>query len=190
MSVHPYGEHLVLSSSTTVRVWDPEGDELVTRFDDFEEAVDALPLGDDIVVSEYDTGSVVASGLTEPAGLAAHGGDLYVADRSGSVLQVLEDGEPLDPARTVATGLAGPEGIATDDNGRLYVVEEDAGRVVQIDPASGTTAVVAEGLALQSLEQKSIGESTAVGFLSGIAVGNGSLYVTSYAENLVYRIDR
>ena len=83
-----------------------------------------------------------------------------------------------------------PVRIATDDDGRLYVVEEDAGRVVQIDPASGTTAAVAEGLALQSLEQKSIGESTAVGFLSGIAVGNGNLYVSSYAENLVYRIDR
>ena len=32
--------------------------------------------------------------------------------------------------------------------------------------------------------------AASVGFLSGIAVGDGSLYLSSYAENRVYRIDR
>ena len=142
LSAHPHGAHLILSSLTTVSIWDPDGDRLVARFEGFEKAVDALPLGDDIIVSEYETGSVVrfdpaspdaraviASGLEEPAGLAVHGGDLYVADRSGTLFQILDDGESLDPPRPVASGLAGPEGIAADDNGTLYVVEEDAGRV-------------------------------------------------------------
>jgi len=203
MSVHPHGAHLILSGPTSVRIWDPDGDRLVARFDGFEEAVDALPLDSDIIVSEYETGSVVrfdpespdartvvASGLEAPAGLATHGGSVYVADRSGTIFQILEDGEPLDPPRAVATGLAGPEGIAVDENGTLYVVEEDAGRVTQVDPATGTTTLVADGLILSGLEQKSIGETTAVGFLTGIAVGDGSLYVSSYPENRVYRIDR
>ena len=125
MSVQPHGTHLLLSSPTTVRIWDPDGDRLVARFEGFEEAVDALPLDGDIIVSEYETGSVVrfdpaspddrtviASGLDAPAGLAVHGGDLYVADRSGTLLQILDDGERLDPPRLVASGLAGPEGAS------------------------------------------------------------------------------
>ena len=203
LSAHPYGAQLILSGATNVSIWDPDGDRLVERFEGFEEAVDALPLGDDIIVSEYETGSVVrfnpaspnartvlASGLEAPAGLAVHGGDLYVADRSGTLLQVLDDGERIEPPRLVAEGLAGPEGIAAGEDGALYVVEEDAGRVTQVDPDTGAATLVADGLTLQSLEQKSIGGSTSVGFLSGIAVGDGSLYVSSYAENRVYRIDR
>ena len=203
LSAHPYGAQLILSGATTVSIWDPDGDRLVARFEGFEQAIDALVLGDDIIVSEYETGSVVrfnpaspdartvlASGLEAPAGLAVHGGDLYVADRSGTLLQILDDGERIEPPRVVASGLAAPEGIAAGEDGALYVVEEDAGRVTQVDPETGAATLVADGLTLQSLEQKSIGGSTSVGFLAGIAVGDGSLYVSSYAENRVYRIDR
>ena len=203
LSAHPYGAQLILSGATNVSIWDPDGDRLVARFEGFEEAIDALPLGDDIIVSEYETGSVVrfspaspdartvlASGLEAPAGLAVHGGDLYVADRNGTLLQILDDGERIEPPRLVAGGLAGPEGITAGEDGALYVVEEDAGRVTQVDPETGAATLVADGLTLQSLEQKSIGGSTSVGFLAGIAVGDGSLYVSSYAENRVYRIDR
>ena len=203
MSAYPYGGQLLLGGATTVSIWDPVGDRLVQRFEGFEETSDVLALGDDIIVSEYETGSVLrfnpaapddravlASGLDEPAGLAAHGDDLYVADRSGSLLQVLNDGERLDPPRVVADGLAGPEGIAAGEDGALYVVEQEAGRVTQVDPETGAATPIAEGLRLDSLEQKSIGVTTAVGFLSDVTVGDGSLYVSSYAENRVYRIDR
>ena len=203
LSAHPHGAQLLLSGATSVSVWDPDGHRLVERFEGFEEAVDALPLDGDIVVSEYETGSVLrfdpaapdartvlASGLEAPAGLAAHGGDLYVADRSGTLLQVLDDGERVDPPRVVAAGLAAPEGIAAGDDGMLYVVEQEGGRVTRVDPETGAATPVADGLVLDSLEQKSIGGATSVGFLSGIAVSNGSLYVSSYAENRVYRIDR
>ena len=202
-SAHPYGGQLLLGGATTVSIWDPDGDRLVQRFGGFEETSDVLALGNDIIVSEYETGSVLrfnpaapddrsvlASGLAEPAGLAAHGDDLYVADRSGSLLQVLDDGERLEPPRVVVDGLAGPEGIAAGEDGALFVVEQEAGRVMQVDPATGATTLVADGLVLDSLEQKSIGVTTSVGFLSDVTVGDGSLYVSSYAENGVYRIDR
>ena len=203
LSAYPYGGQLLLGGAATVSIWDPDGDRLVQRFEGFEETSDVLALGDDIIVSEYETGSVLrfnpaapddravlASGLDEPAGLAAHGDDLYVADRSGSLLQVLDGGERLDPPRVVADGLAGPEGIAAGEDGALYVVEQEAGRVTQVDPETGAATPIAEGLTLDSLEQKSIGVTTSVGFLSDVTVGDGSLYVSSYAENRVYRIDR
>ena len=203
MSAHPHGAQLILSGPTTVSIWDPDGDRLVARFEGFKEAVDALPFGDDIIVSEYETGrvlrfhpaspdarTVIASGLEVPAGLAVHGGHLYVADRSGTLLQILDDGERLDPPRPVASGLAGPEGITADEDGALYVVEEDADRVIRVDPETGAVTLVADGLALHGLEQKSVEKATSVGFLAGIAVGNGSLYVSGYPESRVYRIDR
>ena len=203
LTAHPYGDRLILSGATNVSIWDPDAHRLVERFEGFEQASDALRFGDDIVVSEFETGSVLrfnpaapdnravlASGIAEPAGLAVHGDDLYMADRAGTLLQVIDDGERLDPPGVVADGLAGPEGIAAGADGALYVVEEDAGRVTQVNPDTGATTLVADRLSLSSLEQKSVGESTSVGFLSGIAVGDGSLFVSSYAENRVYRIDR
>ena len=207
-SVHPYGEHLVLSGPglggpAMVTIWDPDADAVVARVEGFDEAVDALAYGDDLIVSEYGTGSVlrvhpdapneraaIAGGLAEPAGLALHGGDLYVADRSGSVLQILDDGETVDPARTVASGLAGPEGIAAGADGALYVVEVEAGRVTRIDPASGAATPVVDGLALSGPERRALGPSTSIGELAGIAVGaDGALFVSAYRDNRVYRIE-
>ena len=201
-SAHQHGEHLLLSSGPTVSIWDPDADRLVARFEGFEELVDAVAYGDDIIVSEYGTGSilrfhpespdartVIASGLEAPAGLAVHDSDLYVADRSGTLFQILDDGETLATPRPVASGLAGPEGIAAATDGTLYVVEEDAGRVTRVDPQTGTATLVADGLALRGLERKAIEDSTSIGFLGGIAVWNGGLFVTSYEENSVYRIE-
>ena len=59
MSVQPHGEYLILSGSTMVTVWDPDADALVARVEGFEEAVDALAYGDDIIVTEYGSGSVL-----------------------------------------------------------------------------------------------------------------------------------
>ena len=206
-SVHPYGDYLVLSGPglggpAVVTVWDPDADAVVARVAGFEDAVDALAYGDDLIVTEYGTGSVlrlhpdapddrttIAGGLAEPAGLARHGGDVYVTDRSGSVLQVLDDGETVEPARTVAAGLAGPEGIAAADDGTLYVVEVEAGRVTRIDPESGEAAPVVDGLALSGPERRALGPATSIGELAGIAVGDGALFVSAYRDNRVYRIE-
>ena len=38
----------------------------------------------------------------------------------------------------------------------MYVVEEDADRVIRVDPETGAVTLVADGLALRGLEQKSI----------------------------------
>ena len=202
MSVHRHGEHLLLCNSTTVTIWDPAPDRLVSRFDGFEECVDAVAYEGDIIVSQYNTGSVIrfdpaspddrtviATGLEEPAGLAVQGANLYVADRSGTLFQILDDGETLETPRPVASGLAGPEGIAAAEDGTLYVVEEDAGRVTRVNPQTGTSTPVVDGFALRGLERRALAESTSIGYLSGVAVGNGTLFVSDYQGNRVYRIE-
>ena len=137
-----------------------------------------------------DDRETLASGLEQPAGIAAHGGDVYVTDRRGFVLQVLAEGEPLASPRQVAAGLAGPEGIAAAADGGLFVVEVEADRVSWVNPESGDTVVVAEGLAISGPERRALGPSTPIGELSGIAVGEGgTLYVSAYRDNRVYRIE-
>ena len=89
----------------------------------------------------------------------------------------------------MASGLAGPEGVTADEDGALYVVEEDADRVIRVDPETGAVTLVADGLALSGVEQKSIEKATSVGFLAGVTIGSGSLYVSGYPESRVYRID-
>lgn len=203
MSAHPHGDHLVLSGGGMVTLWDPDEHRLIARFEGFEHPIDAVGYGGDVVVSEFGAGqvvrfspdapddrTVVASGLAEPAGLAVDGTDLYVADRSGSIFLILDDGAALDAPRPVASGLAGPEGMAAAGDGTLYVAESDEDRVTRVDPQTGTTERLAGGLALRGLERAALGESTSVGVLSGVAVGgDGALFVSGYRENRIYRIE-
>ena len=156
-----------------------------------------LFLGDGAALRELDpaTGASIhavgamVTDVGQVMSVQPHGGDVDVTDRSGSVLQILDDGEPLASPRTVASGLAGPEGIAAADDGTLYVVEVEAERVTRIDPESGAATPVADGLALSGPERRALGPATSIGELAGIAVGDGTLYVSAYRDNRVYRIE-
>lgn len=202
MTVSLYGDNLILTTwfDNQVKIWDPQARKIVGRFEGFTAPLDALAFGDGIAVAEHGTGSVllfdpenpderqvVADGLGGPAGLAAHDGDLYVTDNAGGrLLQVAAAGEPLEEPRVVTTGLIGPEGVDADADGILYVVEAEAGRVTRIDPESGATETVAEGLELQVPSQ---GAFPPTMLFNGIAVGADQLFVTGDKANLIYEIE-
>ena len=143
-------------------------------------------------------------------------GRLYVVSASSAEVAALdaESGAVLERWGP-EEGVQGPDDLIFGPDGSLYWTEFAFGDVARRTPDGTTTVIaspgpgvnpitfsddglpetgaatlVADGLTLQSLEQKSIGGATSVGFLSGIAVGDGSLYVSSYAENRVYSIDR
>ena len=203
MTVATSDANLVLTSwfDNTVKLWDPESDSLVAAFEGFGRPIHALAFDGDIVVTEYDTGSVIrfdpqapetrtaiATGLEEPAGLAAAEGELYVSDRAaGAVFQVIHDGRLLTPAKKVAVELAGPEGMALGADGRLYVVESAAGRVTSIETETGARAVVAEGLELHVPAQ---GVFPSTMLFNGIALGENHAFVTGDVHNQIYRIER
>jgi sugar lactone lactonase YvrE len=202
MTVKWNGEHLLLTSwfDNQVILWDPVGDELVAKYVGFEQPVDALPFQGDIVVSESASGRVIrfnavtpddrtvlVSGLRSPVGLASIDDSLYLADRdAGRILQIVEGEKVLEPLRIIADGLAGPEGIVFDTNGRLLVVEAGAGRVSSIDIETGDKAILAEDLQLHVESQ--VGFPSAM-FFNGIAVGNGRIFVTGDRASLLYRIE-
>jgi sugar lactone lactonase YvrE len=118
-------------------------------------------------------------------GLATDGANLWVADYpAGTIFRVTPTG--LVP---VATGLAGPEGLAFyPPDGSLLVVESDARRLSKIDPATGEVVMLAEGLELGNHLGAMFGAGSDL-MIDGVAVGqSGAIYVTGNTTNVLYRI--
>jgi sugar lactone lactonase YvrE len=203
MTVAVDGDRLVTTSwfDNAVKVWDPARNEVVASWSGLQRPIHARAFQGDLVVSEWDTGSVIrldpddpdsrtaiATGIASPAGLAAGADDLYVADRdAGRVLQIVDGGNLQSPAREVARGLSGPEGIELGDDGRLYVVEADGDRVSRVDPETGEVTSIAADLALHVPSQ---GDFPTTMLFNGIALGAQRIYVTGDGENVIYSIAR
>ena len=195
MSVHSMGENLVLTSwlDNGVRIWNPSTESVVTVFR-ADVPIDAIGFQGDVVATEYGTGEVVrfstedpetrttlASGLDGPAGLATHGGDLYVSENhAGRILKLAPDGA----TKVLVDDLVGPEGLAIA-NGLLYVVEAGAGRLMSIDLETGTVVLVAEGL---ETNVPAIGWAPKTMIFNGVAVSGDRAYVSGDKINAIYTI--
>lgn len=203
-TVAPDGDRLLLSSSfgNAVQLWDPATHAPAATYSGFAVPLNAIRFQGDLIVAELGSGSVVrarganpteratlATGLGVPAGLAATDDDLWVGDwATGSVLQVVADGQPLAPPRVVAEHLAAPEGLTVAPEGSsLLVVESGAGRLVRIDLATGRVSTVAEGLALGA---QGIPGLPPTWSFNGVAVGqSGAIYVSGDKADVLYRLD-
>src|SRR5262249_35200310 len=124
-------------------------------------------------------------GFMGPVAMAeAPDGMIYVTETGGALAQVdLAAGKIV----RVATGLSSPEGVDVGADGRVYVAEAGAGRLIAFDPKTKTTATIAEGL--------KTGLPSVPGMLptyttTGVAVSrkDGSIYVSSDITNSIYRI--
>ncbi len=201
MTVHPHEDTLILTTwfDNQVKIWNPQERAIESRFEGFAAPLDALAYGGGIAVAELGSASVlhvhpespderstIASDLGLPTGLATADGDLFVTDRAGGrLLQIGVSGAPLVPPRLVADGLEGPEGIDIGSDGRLYLVEADAARVIAIDLDSGARTVLADGLEIHAPAQANFPESW---IFNGIAAGEGKVYVSGDRANVVYEI--
>lgn len=197
-TIAPDGANLLVSSwmDNAVYSYDPVAGSVIDARMDFFGPMNAIRFQGDLIVSELNTGSVVRSTgpgdrqvlatLGLPIGLAASDDDLWVADWAiGAVFQLVHDGVPV--VIPVAFGLAAPEGLAVLPNGNLLVVEGGAGRVSQINPATGEVTPFAEGLALGGLHLTGMPPFYV---FNGIAVSQtGTVYVTGDEANVLYRID-
>lgn len=160
---------------------------------------DAIPMADgSVVYAELATGSitrasgpkfaeklVLASGLNGPVQMiVGHDGALYVTEAAGKLLRI-----PLDasaPLRTIADGLALPEGVAQTPWGSFIVAESAARRLVEIDPANGSRRTVAENLPIGLAPGPGLPPPYVV---TGVAVGSdGTVYMGADRNNAIYRI--
>jgi streptogramin lyase len=160
---------------------------------------DAIPMPDgSVIYAEIATGSitrasgpkfaqksVIASGLNGPVQMViGQDGALYVTEAAGKLLRI-----PLDasaPLRTVADGLALPEGVAQTPWGSFIVAESAARRLVEIDPADGSRRTVAEDLPIGLAPGPGLPPPYVV---TGVAVGrDGTIYMAADRNNAIYRI--
>lgn len=193
------GAVVVLSGfAGDVVVWDPvsQAPVLATRFG---LPVDAQAFQGDLVVSELATGNVVRASapdlasrevlatLTLAAGLAATDDDLYASDAgTGEVLQIIADGQVLDPPRTVASGFGLPEGIALRSGGNhLLVVDGLAQTLVEVNLRSGSAKTIAKDLGFQT----PIPGVTPIGWFNDVDVdATGAIYVNADRANAIYKL--
>jgi sugar lactone lactonase YvrE len=199
-SVAAWNDHVVLMSgiSGDLVVWDPatEAPVLATQFAG---PLDAQPFQGDLIVSESETGNIVrASGadlsvrevlatVSLAGGLAATEDDLYAADSGiGEVLQIVEDGQLLDPPRTVASGFLLPEGLALRSAGKnLLVVDGGAQTLVEVNLASGNAKTIATDLGFQAPIQG----VTPTGWFNDVEVdSSGAMYVNADQANVIHKL--
>ncbi len=203
------GEHLVQSmwfGSMSVQRWDPWTRTVLDEFTDVVMPQQAVAVGSDLVVVDLGAGpgqarvlrvrngagevlADASDGLMVPVGMATDGADLWIGDwATGAVFKLMEDGEPLPALVPVAQGLAGPESLALDLQGRLLVVESGAGRLSRIDPATGAVTHLVSGLPV-SADGGGAAMMPPYGLPGGLAVGpSGTIYVAADAANAVYRL--
>ena len=214
-TVAPDGENLLVSGwedqwgGNIVQVWDPEAGKTVAMTEEFVRPASAIRFQGDLVVIEMipDAGwrtqrtngdnlaerhTLGGEMLQQPLGLAASDNDLWVADyATGNVFQLVADGAELAEPTVVAANLDHPEGMALAPDGRLLVAETGTGRLLAIDPATGATEVIAEGLGFMRENPTSVGPVKLAPYFifSGVAVDSaGNVYVAGDATNVIYRI--
>ncbi len=198
MNISAAGDKLVVSSwfSEAVQLWDISTNPATVEVaHDMPVPIDAVQIGDDIIVSDFGLGGVVNASqenavikdLDAASGLATDGETLWAADLgilpgTGKIWQIEFD----PPNETiVAEGLDGPEGLALDNQGRLLVVEAGASRLSRIDLSTGDVTVLVEGL---DLFGPGLGVPPTWGF-DGVAVGpSGDIYVSGAGATVIYKV--
>jgi len=200
-AVSSVGSELVLLSITTgqVLLWDPSA-AFPSRQTFFSAPVDAEPFGGDLLISEAGTGSVVrvslsdlddretiASGFFFPAGLAVYAGNAFVSDTVlGAVFQIIRDGEVLPTPEMVASGLAGPEGIALRaDGNKLVVVEGSTSSLKEMNLRSGNVKTIATDLGFQP----PLGPDLPAHWFNDVDIDDeDAMYVNSDGANVIYKL--
>ncbi len=191
----------VLTSSwfaNVVQEWDPTSETVVESYSDFAVPLNAVRYQGDLVVAELGTHRVVRrpAGTTTketlaqvpvPTGLATDGDSLWVADwATGRVMRIAQGGQALAAPQVVAQGLSYPEGMTLDTDGTLLVVETGTGQLTRIDPATGETSVVEDGLEV-GLQGPPTMPPTYV--FNGVDVDDdGNIYVSLDVKNTIEKL--
>lgn len=194
------GTRLVLLSASEnhVVVWDPASDVVVEDHGGYAAPVNAVRFDGALMIVEQRRGSIArqenngdaadtfVTGMRVPAGLAATTRDLWVSDwASGTVLQLVANGERLVEPIEVANGLAQPEGMGVTPDGSLIVAEAGAGRLSRINPKTHAMQVIDDQLGLDAVSGT---DANPTGRFAGVAVGAcGTIYVSAERTGEVIR---
>lgn len=131
--------------------------------------------------AEPDRRDIIATGLAGPVGLgwADEGASVYVVEaHAGQLSRIdLETGT----VTVIAGDLTQPESVAVLPDGRIAVAEVGTRRVLTIDPVSGVTQLLADGLALGGSISRA---PDPIAMPTGLAVdASGAVWVVTDGDN-------
>ena len=186
------------SLSGSVRVIDTEGAIALNMSGLRSPAGLRLLPGGTVLVAEQGAGRVLRLGPTTqsrprvmmdnlegPTGLAvADATTAYVTEALGGRLTLFR----LDrfEKKTLAEGLARPEGLTRMRDGRLAVVETGLRRLIAVNPDNGKVEVLVDNLPVGALNADGTADSRAVADVA--AVPDGSLLVSGNADRSLLRV--
>jgi DNA-binding beta-propeller fold protein YncE len=200
------GDDLLLTSgfSNALQVLDPKTGAVSLDIRDLAGVTNAIRHEGDIVAAQLVTGTgdanvVKAEGAREvlldstmtlafgvplfvPLGLASDGDTLYVGDWATGIVWAVAGGA----ASPLAFGLMSPEGMVVDGD-RLLVVETGRQQVTAIDLATRVMSPVIVGLDFSDRVPEGF---FPFGMMSGVAIGERSIYVSDDGVNKVYEFRR
>ncbi|WP_249305477.1 SMP-30/gluconolactonase/LRE family protein [Rhodococcus sp. 14-2483-1-1] len=119
--------------------------------------------------------STVRTDLGSANGIGVGGGNIYVATTFDpeTTVTVLDEKDPAGPSTRIRVDGFGPLTMSDDltvaDDGTVYLAQNLAGRVLRVDPETGSSCVIATGVPLTS--------SVAFG---GVGFDSEALYATSF----------
>jgi sugar lactone lactonase YvrE len=145
-----------------------------------------------------DGGPAASAQLNAPGGLAVDGaGNLYIADTGNHAVRVVTtdgnistlagNGQPGysgDGGPAAAASFNGPQGLASDNYGNLYVADTDNNAVRKISPSGVITTYAGNGLQGYSYDGFFARESE-LNLPVGLAVSSGNLYIADSGNNRV-----
>ncbi|MCX6472895.1 hypothetical protein [Rhodococcus sp. (in: high G+C Gram-positive bacteria)] len=137
------------------------------------------------VVNSDGSSSIVREDLGTVDGLARSGSTIYVSTTFDMVtaVHILDANDLGGPVRTITLPGFGPANMADDltvgPDGALYVAFNAGGKVVRVDPDSGSSCEIASGLPFTS----------AVKFGAGPGWDPNALYTTGFLGD-VHRLER
>jgi DNA-binding beta-propeller fold protein YncE len=151
-----------------------------------------------------DCGPGVSASLNEPVALVLDGTRLYIADQSNNRIRILDldsgvittvagtgdSGYNGDGMPAVESALAGPSGLALDQEGNLYIADTFNGRIRMIDRNTGFISTVA-GDGAEFRYERGVNEpSQALARPYGIAMTpQGHVLITDSDHHLIRKWD-
>ena len=151
-----------------------------------------------------DGGFGVSASLNEPVALVLDGTCLYIADQSNNRIRMLDlvsgvittvagtgdSGYNGDGMPAVESSLAGPSGLAIDQEGNLYIADTFNGRIRMIDRSTGILSTVAGDGAEFRYERGVNEQSQALARPYGIAMTpQGHVLITDSDHHLIRKWD-
>jgi sugar lactone lactonase YvrE len=146
-------------------------------------------------------GSATTATFTNPTGVAVDSaGDVYVADENNNEIRMITPGGQVSLVAGSPTGAAGntdgsgtaarfngPEGIAIDSSGNIWVTDSANNEIRKVTPGGVVTTWAGTGAAGHA---NGTGNVATFNMPTGIAAdSSGNLYVTDHDNNEIRKID-